>query len=329
MMIITTFRTPSTAVPTMASPKEKLLQMDLPGTFLVLGAVTCFLLALQWGGITKPWSDSKVIGCLVGFVLLSIAFLIIQYFQADRAIMVGKLYKRRMVWASTSFGFFFAGSFYLLIYYLPLYFQTVRNASASQSGIRTLPLVLGSSLLSILSGILISASGHYAPFMALAAIITAVGSGLLYTLDRESSTGSWIGFQALAGIGMGMGFQIPLIACQSAAEMSEISTISSMALFVLIMGGAIMISVGQSVFANRLVASLASTAPNIDPALVLATGATELRATFSDSEIDGILKSYMDGLRASYALAIALAGCALVLTLLTPWRRINRHSTAA
>ncbi|KAK1241014.1 hypothetical protein MKX08_000988 [Trichoderma sp. CBMAI-0020] len=318
VVIVMSFRTPSAAVPTKASPKEKLLQMDLPGTAIVLGAVTCFLLALQWGGITKHWSDSQVIDCLVGFMLLSIAFLIIQYFQADRAIMVGKLYKRRIVWASTGFGFFFAGSFYLLIYYLPIYFQTVRNASPSQSGIRTLPLVLGSTFLSIFSGVLISASGHYAPFMALAAIITAVGSGLLYTLDRESSTGSWIGFQALAGIGMGMGFQIPLIACQSAVEMSEMSTISCMALFVLIMGGAIMISVGQSVFANWLVASLASTVPSIGPALVIVAGATDLRATFLDSEIDGILRSYMDGLRAAYALAIGLAGCALVLALLTP-----------
>lgn len=36
-----------------------------------------------------------------------------------------------------------AGSFFILLYYLPIYFQSVDNVSASESGIRNIPLVLG------------------------------------------------------------------------------------------------------------------------------------------------------------------------------------------
>jgi hypothetical protein len=46
-----------------------------PGAILLLGAISCLNLALQWGGIVHPWSDPKVFGCLIGFGFLTITFL--------------------------------------------------------------------------------------------------------------------------------------------------------------------------------------------------------------------------------------------------------------
>lgn len=42
-----------------------------------------------------------------------------------------------------NFSISFGGSFFLLLYYLPIYFQSVDGVSASQSGINNIPLVLG------------------------------------------------------------------------------------------------------------------------------------------------------------------------------------------
>ena len=77
-VILLTFHAPAGAKPQEAPLREKLLQMDLPGTFVVLSAIICFLLAIQWGGTTLAWNDKTVIGLFVGFGLLVILFIAIQ-----------------------------------------------------------------------------------------------------------------------------------------------------------------------------------------------------------------------------------------------------------
>lgn len=61
----------------------------------------------------------------------------------------------------------------------------------------------------------------------------------------------------------------------------------------------------------------------MDPGLVVATGATQLRDTFADKDIGGILIAYMDGLKLAYALAIALAGISLPVALFAKWKNLK------
>ena len=94
-IIFLTFTTPTAAKPVKATWFEKLLQLDLGGSFLIMAAVVCYLLALQWGGISRAWSDADVVGTLVGFGLLVIAFIVNEYFMGDRALFLGRLIKDR------------------------------------------------------------------------------------------------------------------------------------------------------------------------------------------------------------------------------------------
>ena len=76
---------------------EKLLQMDPLGTFTIMAAVVCYLLALQWGGVTKSWSSSPVVGTLVGFGLLVVIFGIVEWRMGDRAVLQGRLLGQRAI----------------------------------------------------------------------------------------------------------------------------------------------------------------------------------------------------------------------------------------
>ena len=67
--------------------KEKIKRIDVLGTFLLLTAFVCFFLAAQWGGTTYAWTNSRVIGCIVGFVLLIAAFAYLQVLLGDRQVM--------------------------------------------------------------------------------------------------------------------------------------------------------------------------------------------------------------------------------------------------
>jgi MFS transporter, DHA2 family, glioxin efflux transporter len=209
---------------------EKILQMDLMGTALAMGCIISYILAMQYGGQTKPWKSSTVVGLLVGFVLLAIAFGTWEYFQGERAAVPPRLIADRNVWVPSFYGLFFAGSYFIAIYYLPIYFQSVDNVNPIQSGVRNLPLIIAVTIAVILSGGLVSKTGVATPFMVVGATLSTIGAGLLYTLSIGTPTGKWIGYQILAGFGWGFSYQVPIMYGQGTADPSDIASVTSIIL---------------------------------------------------------------------------------------------------
>lgn len=66
------------------SMKQKFLELDILGAISLISSVICLLLALKWGGVSYAWSNSKVWGCLLGFSLLLIVFIAIQFKLGDK-----------------------------------------------------------------------------------------------------------------------------------------------------------------------------------------------------------------------------------------------------
>jgi hypothetical protein len=322
-IILFFFSTPPQAVPAQATLKEKLLQMDLPGAFVIMGAIICYILALQWGGQSKAWNSSSVIGTLVGFVLILILFIVIEWYSGERAMIVGRIAKDRTIWVSMIYIFFLAGCFFLFLYYLPIYFQVVSGVTASESGIRNLPLILACTLATIVSGGLISVYGHFVPFMVAGSIMSTIGAGLLYTLNTHSSSAHWIGYQALTGLGIGLALQVPIIAAQATVTAADLSSVTAMILFCQTIGGAFFVSAGEVAFTNTLIGKLPITAPTVDAATVVSVGVTQIRATFAASEVPGIIAAYMDGLKVAYAIAIACAGISVLVSVMSKWKNLK------
>lgn len=79
--------------------------MDLSGVILITAAVVCYLLTLQWGGISKKWSSSDVVGLLVGFGILFIAFFVNEWWQGDRALLLPSIMKNRTITSGCIFSF--------------------------------------------------------------------------------------------------------------------------------------------------------------------------------------------------------------------------------
>ncbi len=297
--------------------------MDLPGSFTIMAAVVCYLLAMQWGGTSRAWSSGSVIATLVVFGIMIIAFVGIEWYSGDRALIQFRFLKDRTIAAQSAFVFFVSGVFFIMLYYLPIYFQSTRGVSAARSGINNLPLVLGASILTVVSGILITVFGHYIPLMIVGSALSSVGAGLIYTLERDTGSDKWIGYQALIGIGLGLIFQIPIIVNQTLVSPSDLSSISAQTLFFQTIGGAFFISAAQAAFANRLLARVLITAPTVDPVQVIATGATDLTRVFNAQELDGIIIAYMAGLKLTFALGIACAGIAFLVAFAPRWESLK------
>lgn len=224
------FKAPSGAKPIAASLKEKLLQMDLLGTALVMGGVISYILALQYGGQTKEWRDPTVIGLLVGFVLIFVAFGVWERFNGERSMIVPRLFAHRDVWVSSIFTFLFSGAYFIIIYYLPIYFQSIDNTSPTESGVRNLPLILSVTVATIVAGGAVSATGIAAPVAVGGAGLATIASGLLYTLDIGTGTGKWVGYQILGGLAWGAAIQVPIIIGQATAKPEDISSVTAIIL---------------------------------------------------------------------------------------------------
>jgi hypothetical protein len=110
LVIFIYYRTPAYAKPVEATWREKLFQMDFPGTVLILVALLCFLLAMQWAGVTKAWGSADVIAVLVMSGVLTIAFVVLEYFQNERSLLIPRLMKNRTTAACCMFIFLYVYS---------------------------------------------------------------------------------------------------------------------------------------------------------------------------------------------------------------------------
>jgi hypothetical protein len=198
--------------------------MDPIGLLLIMCGIISFILALQYGGQKKPWNSSLVIGLLVGAVLIWTAFIFWEIYQGDRAMLMPRLLRQRSIFQPSIFQFFFAASYFVLLYYLPIYFQSVDNASPIRSGVLNLPLVLSLAIGSTISGVVVSKTGHAAPFMLAGAVMATISAGLMYTFDIGTSTGKWVGYQFFYGAASGLAFQMAINIAQANAEPADISS---------------------------------------------------------------------------------------------------------
>jgi MFS transporter, DHA2 family, glioxin efflux transporter len=317
--------------------------MDPVGVILVMAGIISFVLAVEYGGQKHPWNSSVVIGLLVGAVLIWVVFGAWEIYQGERATLPPRLLRQRSVWQPALFQFFFAGGYFILLYYLPIYFQSVSGTSPIQSGVRNLPLVIAIGIGSTVSGIIVSKTGHAAPFMLGGAILTTISAGLLYTLDIGTGSGKWIGYQIFYGGSIGLAFQMAMNISQANAKPQEISTVTAIVFckfhlsnmypqenqtnFITTVfqtiGGAYSVSAAQSGFVNRLISTLATSAPGVDPQTVVATGATQIRTMFDADQVTGIVFAYMAGVKVTFALVVALTGITCLLGVFAPWKRIN------
>jgi hypothetical protein len=178
-------------------------------------------------------------------------------------------------------------------------------------------------LSSIVVGGSITALGPYVPFTWLGSAIFVVGSGMIYTLKVNSGAGMWIGYQILAGAGAGACVQIPFIAVQVVLSKKDMPSGNAVAIFFNSLGGAMAISVAQNIFSNTLIKEIPRYTNNIDPAVIIGAGATNIRAVTPPEQLAGVLEAYNIAVTRTFILPIACAGIAALCSLLFEWKSVK------
>ncbi|KAK4126648.1 MFS general substrate transporter [Parathielavia appendiculata] len=299
-------------------------RLDPLGMLFFLPGVVCLFIAFQWGGSTYAWNEWRIIVLLVVFAACIVAFTAVQILKPETASVPPKVFMQRSVLFGNGFTFFLAGSMLMLVYYMPVWFQTVKQVDPLKSGIYTLPLVLSLVVSSILSGGITQRIGYYVPSMLVSPSVMAIGEGLLTLLNQDSPTSHWVCFQFLSGFGLGFGMQTSGLAVQTVLPKEDVPAGIAINFFVQQLGGAVFTSVGQAILTNTLVSQL-SGLPGVDPHLVVNEGATKLAHLVPPEEVGLIINAYNDACRniffASMGLAFASLSCAFGME----WKSVKRN----
>ncbi|KAI0198465.1 MFS general substrate transporter [Astrocystis sublimbata] len=302
--------------------RTKLLKLDFIGNLFLILAVVSLLLALQWGGIILPWSNSRVWGTILGFGLLFIVFVGIQIYRRDDATIPPRIVSIRTVLSSTLFQAFLSMGLYGHFYYLPFYFQVVQGTSAMDSGLRTIPYVASLSVLAVIVGIGVRLLGFYAPFAWAGTALFTIGAGLMSTLEVHTSQPRWIGYQILAGGGAGTAFQMPLLAVQSALNEKDVPIGNALIGFFMTLGSSIGVAIAQNIFAGGLRQSLRKI-DGLDADLIIATGAAGVRDVTPPALLPMVIEAYDTVIRHTFILPIVAGGLAFVCSLFFEWRSLK------
>ncbi|KAJ5885786.1 hypothetical protein N7504_011622 [Penicillium tannophilum] len=303
---------------------NKVKRMDPLGILLFIPAIISILLALQWGGTRYEWSNVRIIVLFVLFSIFSLAWCYVQHWKQEEATVPPRLLMNRNILGAVIHATFLGGSFFVFGYYLPIWFQAIEQVSASQSGINNLPMVVSMIISSALGGLLVNLVGYYTPLMFLGSALLTIGSGLCTTFQVHTGNGMWIGYQIIIGIGAGVGFQQCINCLQTVLPLEDIPIGIAIITFAQSLSGALFISIAQTVFQNRLVASITKYAPTISPGAIIEAGATHLSHRVPKQALSSVLYAYNIAVTQTFYVSVAAAALSFIGAALVQWKSMKR-----
>lgn len=211
----------------------------------------------------------------------------------------------------------------ITVYFLPIWFQSIKGVSAADSGIRTLPLMLSMVVGSVTGGFLNSRIGYYTPLAIIGTCIMSVGAGLLMTFQVDAGAGKWIGYQVVYGLGLGLCFQVPNLAAQTSLPKNDVPIGLALMLFGSLLGAAVFVSVGENVLSNQLAQKL-SGLPGFDPGLIASGGATLLLKSLPADLRETGLTAYNEALRKVFQLALITSCLSVIGAASLEWRSVKK-----
>ncbi|KAI0403075.1 major facilitator superfamily domain-containing protein [Xylaria palmicola] len=301
-----------------------LWSLDPLGFILFVPSIVSVLIALQFGGSTYSFSDGRVIALFVVFGVTLIAFIGVQAWLGEKATIPPRVGLQRTIWSASLVSFLLSGAFFLLIYFIPIYFQAIKGQTALGSGIDSIPLILSNVVAIILAGALTTRFGYYMPFVYLCVVLISIASGLLTTLTPETGTGKWIGYQILFGFGCGCGLQLQQIAAQTVLPFQDVPTGIAITLFFQNFGGALFVSVGNNVLNSQLVARFtALNIPGLSVSDILSTGATGIRGIVPAEYLDAVIVEYNMALRQTFQVALIVSVLTVIGAVFMEWKSVK------
>lgn len=285
-------------------------RIDYLGSLVLMAAITCVVLVTTWGGVEYDWTSPTIL-FLGGAATILVAVFVTIERRVDEPVLPLRLFRNRTFSLSSGVSFIVGLAMFGSISYLSLFLQIVNGASATDSGLVLVPLMLGLLGASIFSGRVITATGRYRVFPIVGLAVAIVGMFLLSTMSAETSRLESSAYMVVLGIGIGLVMQVLVLATQNAVDVTDLGVATSSVSFFRSVGGSVGVALFGAMFNSRLAHYLvdAGSAANLDPSAVQADMLQTLPSDTQMAFIDAFANALTDVFL--YALPVIVVGFAL------------------
>ena len=297
-------------------------RIDYAGVTTLILTVVPIMLALSWGGAQYPWDSLLVIGLFVFSAVMLLLFILIESRVEEPIIPLG-LFKNQIVAISIIVAFLSSFVMFATTTFIPLFFQGVLGVTATASGTLLIPMTLGSTSGSFLSGQLLSRAGGHYRLQALVGLgIMTIGVWFLSRMNLQTNNTQAIVDMVITGFGLGITIPIFAISVQNAVSYNMLGVATSSVPFFRSLGGSVGLAIFGSILNNRFASQFLGSIPAVvkttipadqlsslaynPQALVSVPAQVQLRDTFNvfGSQGQSLFDQMLQALRQSLSSAI-------------------------
>ncbi|MCX5193409.1 MFS transporter [Streptomyces sp. NBC_00249] len=295
--------------------------VDYLGIALVAIGSSALILATSWGGNEYAWTSGMIIGLFAGGAI-ALALFCLAEVRAAEPMLPMRLFRNPVFTVCSVLSFVVGFAMLGAMTFLPTYLQYVDGDSATVSGVRTLPMVIGLLIASVFSGNVTSKTGRYRIFPIVGSAVMGVGLYLLSLMGPQ--TDAWLEslYMFVLGTGIGLCMQVLTIAVQNTVDYADLGTATSGVTFFRTLGSSFGTAVFGTIYANTLEPALktavgeAATATGQDPAELAAAAQSPQGVRGLDPEAAApVIAAYADTLQTVFLWTVPVAVVGFVVAL--------------
>ncbi len=248
---------------TLHLPRHKIQHMiDYLGAAILAVGATAIVLVTTWGGSQFAWGSAPIMTLIAVAVLAVAAFIWVEN-RAVEPILPMHVFRNRNFTLASSMSFLLGLSMFGAMTFLPLYQQTVQHASPTVSGLMLIPMMLGSTVTSLVAGRVTVQTGRYKALPIIGGAVMTLAMILLSTIGVGTSRWTSMAFFLVLGVGMGFLMQVTTLIAQNSVDPRDMGVASSSRAFFQQIGGSIGVSIFGVLFTRALLSTIHARLPGV------------------------------------------------------------------
>ncbi|MEU9093646.1 MDR family MFS transporter [Streptomyces sp. NPDC087901] len=226
-------------------------KVDYLGAGLLTVGITAIVLVTTWGGSEYDWNSAVIMELIAIGVAALAGFLFVETKAAEPIIPL-HIFRNANFTLMSVVGFMAGFVMFGAVLYLPLFQQSVQGASATNSGLLLLPMLLAMMIVSLIAGRVTTSSGRYKIFPIIGSILMVTGLFLLSQMDTGTTRFTSGIYMAVLGAGMGFLMQITMLVAQNSVEMKDMGVASSSTTLFRTLGSSFGVAIMGALFTGRV-----------------------------------------------------------------------------
>ncbi|WP_420896775.1 MDR family MFS transporter [Microbacterium oxydans] len=299
--------------------RDTKVSIDYFGIVLLAVGVSTLLIWVSMGGNQFDWDSSTSIMLIVTAAVAIAAFITVEFFVKEPIVPMS-LFRNRTFTLSVIASIAIGVSMFATSVFLAQYFQLARGATPTESGLMTIPMIIGQMGASIIIGQLVSRFGKWKGWMLTGSVLATIGVSLMATLRYDTPFPLVAVYMFVLGAGLGMVMQNLTLIVQNDTAPQQLGAASSNVNFFRTIAGTIGVTVMGSLLstsvANYITDALDGFVPTtpaeIEALKHLASGDVPKVGQLPDTIRAMVEGAYGHGIADAFIIAIPLAVIAII-----------------